>query len=83
MVKPETYTLRPKRSKDIEHASADVEVMKLERPAHGAWFASVNISLVFQLRDGRRVLVDKKLRLRGAQEGQRPNPNPFGRKKKK
>jgi hypothetical protein len=56
-------------------------VAQLDRAAHGAWFATVNIDLEFDLIDGRKVVVSKQVRVRGSQEGKLPHPDPFGHKK--
>jgi hypothetical protein len=84
MVKPETITLRsPKGIRTVVHRAGGIESEKLERMANGAWFVSCKVFLRYRLADGRTVTVEKNLRLRGAQEGKKPNPNPFGRNKRK
>lgn len=65
----------------VFRTARSVHVEHLERVANGAWFATVNISIELDLFDGRKVVIDKTVRLRGSQEGKRPHPDPFGHKK--
>lgn len=81
MVKPESYDLL-KQPREIVRSKTQIEATALERPAHGGWFLNATINAEFTMRDGRKVLITKVVRLKGAQEGSRPNPNPFGRKRK-
>jgi hypothetical protein len=82
MVKPESYEFSTRKMPaEIADHSGKVSVSRLERAANGTWSAAIIISLSFDLKDGRKVTVDRQVRLRGAQEGKRPHPNPFGSKK--
>ena len=84
MVKPESYKLDAGRlPNSIVRSSTQLLTTKLERAAHGAWFLNATINAEFTMKDGRKVIITKVVRLKGAQEGSRPNPNPFGRKRKK
>lgn len=83
MVESESYDLTSKRLARGLTEKASLDLVTLERAAHGGWFATVNVMLEFFLDDGRTVKIEKKLRLRGAQEGKKPNPNPFGRNSRK
>lgn len=82
MVKPESYNLIKHLSSEIVESKTQLLTTKLERAAHGAWFLNAAINAEFTLRDGRKVLITKAVRVKGSQEGSRPNPNPFGRKRK-
>ena len=89
MVKPELYDFTPANPKrksaaeQIKTLRTSFPIERLERAAHGAWFLSLVIDVVAELEDGRIVKINKRVRVKGAQEGSRPNPNPFGRKRKK
>ena len=82
-VKPETFNFERGFAKGgkVFRTASNTQVKKLERAANGAWFLTVNVALEFDLADGRRVVIDKTVRLRGAQEGKLPHPDPFGHKK--
>lgn len=84
MVKPESYNLITSQlPSGIVESKTQLLTTKLERAAHGAWFLNAAINAEFTMKDGRTVRITKVVRLKGAQEGKRPNPNPFGRKAKK
>lgn len=86
MVKPELFKFKnntPLRSRIVFIGGVNgIKVETLERAANGSWFVTLDIPLEFSLLDGRTVKVNKRVRLRGEQEGKRPNPKAFGRKKK-
>lgn len=82
MVKPESYNLVKGLPAAIVGVREQLLTTKLERAAHGGWFLNATINAEFTMRDGRKVTITKVVRLKGAQEGSRPNPNPFGRKRK-
>ena len=89
MVKPESYDFTPSNPKR-KSAAAQIKTMrtsfpieKLERASHGAWFLSLIVDVRAEFEDGRIVIINKKVRLKGAQEGKKPNPNPFGRNSKR
>lgn len=84
MVKPESYDLaKGPLPNGIIESKTQLLTAKLERAAHGGWFLNATVNAEFSMKDGRKVLISKAVRLKGAQEGSRPNPNPFGRKRKK
>lgn len=85
MVKAESYKFKDGFTSGgkVWRRASGIEMKLLERAANGSWFATLNLTLEFNLADGRTVTVNKQVRLRGAQEGKRPHPDPFGWKKKK
>ena len=83
MVQSESYDLTSKRLARGLTEKTNFDLITLERATHGGWFVILTATLEFYLDDGRTVKVEKKLRLRGAQEGKKPNPNPFGRNNRK
>ena len=89
MVKTESYDFTPANPKrvtaagDIKNLRTSFPIERLERAAHGAWFLTVFVDVVAELEDGRIVTIKKRVRLKGSQEGKRPNPNPFGRNTKR
>lgn len=82
-VKPETIKFERGFSKGgkVFRTASNTQVQMLERAANGSWFLTARVALEFDLIDGRKVVIDKVVRLRGAQEGKRPHPDPFGHKK--
>ena len=87
MVKPERYKFQtptknvalPSIPPDISRMTTRCRVESLERKSNGSWYAATQIDLRFELKDGRAVVAQHVIRLRGAQEGKRPNPNLFGK----
>lgn len=84
-VKPETIKFERGFSKGgkVFRTASNTQVQQLDRAANGAWFLTAKVSLEFDLLDGRKIVFDKVVRVRGAQEGKLPHPDPFGRKKNK
>jgi hypothetical protein len=83
MVKPEKYDLRGSRlPKAINHSNLTIAASRLERGKNGSWTVVLDIAAAFELTDGRRVPFQRQVRLKGTQEGFRPNPDPFGWKRR-
>jgi len=83
MVKPESFEFNgEKLPRGVNATRATFGPVRLERMATGAWYVSAAVQFEAKLEDGRIVKVDQPIRLRGAQHGKLPNPNPFGRNHK-
>lgn len=84
MIKAEEYIHRtPSWLKRISESRFNLDIDKLERVPNGAWFAVVTIAVDVKMRDGRTVKGSKQIRLRCLQDGRRPNPAAFGKKRKR
>lgn len=69
MVKAEKIKLPDPKHKHVQESEVQVAVEGLERMSNGDWFATVNLSLDYELVDGRRITLHQRVRIRGAQSG--------------
>lgn len=56
--------------------------VNVQRTTSGQWNVIVELDMTIDLGDGRKVICKKQVKVRAQQEGKKPHPNPFGRKKK-
>jgi hypothetical protein len=87
MVKSESYKFTPfsvpSAPPQVKRYSQGAVIQEMERASNGSWFVVADVSFDVEMVDGRKITVGKRVRLRAAQQGKIPHPDPFGWKKAK